>query len=212
MRRRQQFLGRYLPGDGWLHRTPAGAKFAGLAALSLVVLLARSPWVSLASLGLVLLLGTSARIPLRELVSPVRRVWLIVAFIVVFHLVFSDPVTALRVVSTILACVLAAGLLMLTTPVAVLLAVFAALARPLRLLGVDPDRVALTAALMVRSLPYLADLTAVTGDSARARGLERNLRARTVPVLLGAVKYATDTGRALDARGLGDPDHGPERP
>lgn len=210
MKRRQQFLGRYLPGDGWLHRTPPGAKFAGLAALSLVVLLARSPWASLAVLGLVLLLGVSARIPLRALVSPVRRVWLIIAFIALFHLVFSEPVTALRVVSTILACVLAAGLLMLTTPVTGLLAVFAALARPLRAFGADPDRVALTAALMVRSLPYLADLTAVTGDSARARGLERNLRARTVPVLLGAVKYATDTGRALDARGLGDPD--PERP
>ena len=107
MRRRQQFLGRYLPGDGWLHRTPAGAKFAGLAVLSLVVLLVRSPGVSLTALGLVVLLGASARIPLRELVSPVRRVWLIIAFIVVFHLVFSDLWSALRVVSTILACILA---------------------------------------------------------------------------------------------------------
>ena len=34
-------------------------------------------------------------------------------------------------------------------------------------------------------------------------GLEASLTARTVPLVLGAVKYAQDTGRALEARGLG---------
>lgn len=206
MRRRQQFLGRYLPGNGWLHRTPAWAKFAGLAVMSLVVLIARNPWVSLAAIAVVVVIALTARIPLREVLRPVRRVWLIIAVIIAFQLLVADPWAALRIATTILACVLAAGLLMLTSTVGQLLDVFGRIAVPLRLFGIAPARVALAAALMVRSLPYIADLTAVTGDSARARGLERDLRARTLPVILGAVKYAHDTGCALDARGLADRD------
>ena len=50
----------------------------------------------------------------------------------------------------------------------------------------------------------LAGSFAEVGDAARARGLERSVRARTIPVVLSAVAYARRTGDALAARGLGD--------
>ncbi|GAA4282884.1 energy-coupling factor transporter transmembrane protein EcfT [Brevibacterium daeguense] len=204
MKKRQQFLGRYLPGSGWLHRLPTGWKLIGVAVLSLLVLVFRDPRVSTVLIAAVLAMGLSARLPIREILAPVRRIWLIVVIIIAFHVVITDAWTAYRIVSTLLVCVLAAGLLMLTSTVGQLLGVFEKLATPMRILGVRPERVGLTAALMVRSLPFIADLSGIAADSARARGLERSVRARTVPLVLGAVKYATDTGRALDARGLGD--------
>ena len=43
-----------------------------------------------------------------------------------------------------------------------------------------------------------------TGDAARARGLERDPRARLVPLVVRSVAHARATGEALDARGIGD--------
>lgn len=203
MRERQQFLGRRIPGDGWLHRLGPGWKLGAVAAVSVVVLLFRDARVNAVLLGVLLVVALTARVPLRSTLAPLLRIWPIVAGVVVIHALLTDWTNGLRVVSTIAVCLTAASLLMLTTSVAALLSAFGVLATPLRYVGADPDKVSLAAALMVRSLPVLADLARVSGDSARARGLERNLRARTVPLVLGTVKYAQDTGRALEARGLG---------
>ena len=40
--------------------------------------------------------------------------------------------------------------------------------------------------------------------AARARGLDRNLRAYATPLVLRMVAHARHTGEALQARGLGD--------
>jgi biotin transport system permease protein len=192
-----------VPGDSWLHRTPAWTKLAGVAALSVLVLLTRDAVVNAGLLVLVAVLALSARLPLRELLAPVLRIWLIVAGVVVIHLWLTDWLTGARIASTILVCVLAAALLMLTTTVGELIAVFEVLARPLGVVGLPSESVGLAAGLVVRSLPVIADLARVSGDAARARGLEASVTARTVPLVLGAVKYAQDTGRALEARGLG---------
>jgi biotin transport system permease protein len=192
-----------VPGDSWLHRTPAWTKLAGVAALSVLVLLTRDAVVNAGLLVLVAVLALSARLPLRELLAPVLRIWLIVAGVVVIHLWLTDWLTGARIASTILVCVLAAALLMLTTTVGELIAVFEVLARPLGVVGLPSESVGLAAGLVVRSLPVIADLARVSGDAARARGLEASVTARTVPLVLGAVKYAQDTGRALEARGRG---------
>lgn len=202
MKARQQFLGRRIPGETWLHRAPAWVKLAAVAALSVLVLATRDALVNAVLIVLVVAVALTARIPLRALAAPVLRIGLIVVAVVAVHLWLTDWVNGLRIASTIVVCVLAAALLMLTTTVGELVAVFEVLASPLRPVGLRPATVGLAAGLVVRSLPVLADLARVAGDSARARGLERSLRARTVPLVLGTVKYAQDTGRALEARGL----------
>jgi biotin transport system permease protein len=77
-------------------------------------------------------------------------------------------------------------------------------ARPLRR-WVDPEVVALTLGVMLRSVPWVAGAFTEVRDSARARGLERSPRAVVVPVVLHTVAYARRTGEALAARGLTDP-------
>src|SRR5690606_34637702 len=129
-----------------------------------------------------------------ELLAPILRIWLIVAGVLVVHLWLTDWLTGARIASTIVACVLAAALLMLTTTIGELIAVFEVLARPLAVVGLPAESVGLAAGLVVRSLPVIADLARVSGDAARARGLEASPAARTVPLVLGAVKYAQDTG------------------
>ncbi len=204
MRRQSRFFGTYVPTGGWMHRAPVLVKLGTVAAISIVVLALRNPVVDACVFAVLLACGLSSRLRLGQVLSPLRAIWIFVVLIIAFHLIFSDAAQALVMVSKLIVCVQAAGLLMLTSSIGQLLEAFAVLVRPLRFLGVDAERVALTAALTVRSIPFMAQLVGQSADAARARGLERSIQARSVPVVLGAVKFAQDTGRALDARGLGD--------
>jgi energy-coupling factor transporter transmembrane protein EcfT len=115
------------------------------------------------------------------------------------------PVAA-RIVLNVLLCVVAASLLTATTPLQRLLDGVVSLARPFKRFGADPERFALTIAIMLRSIPFIAGAFADVRDSARARGLERNPRALILPVFITTVAYARHTGDALAARGLGEPE------
>ena len=199
---REQVLGRRVPGNGFLHRSPAGLKVALLALFTALVLVAREPVVSAGGVVLVLLTALAAQVPLRMLLALLRRLWLLLLVLAALQLLLNDPLTGAEVLSRILATLLAAQLLILTTAPAELVAVLRVLLAPLRVLGLEPGRVALAALVMLRSIPFLADQFRMAGRQAAARGLERNLKARTVPLLLGAVEHARDTGRALSARGI----------
>jgi biotin transport system permease protein len=94
--------------------------------------------------------------------------------------------------------------LTVTTPVDEVLDAITRALRPLRRLGVDPEKVALAFSLVLRAIPTTVAIADETRDAARARGLERDPRARLTPLVLRVVAQARATGEALHARGLGD--------
>lgn len=199
-------LAGYVAGNSWLHRAPLWAKFAAVLAAgtaSFVLLDWRASAVAVAG---VVAAWLSAGLGLRRLISSWRVVAPLLAILGAFQWWQQGPSTAARIVLNLLLCFIAAGLLTATVPLRDLLDAVARLASPLRRFGADPERFALAIAIMVRSIPVLAGAFAEVGDAARARGLERSVRARTIPVVLSAVAYARRTGDALAARGLGDGD------
>jgi biotin transport system permease protein len=114
--------------------------------------------------------------------------------------------SAVATVGDIVALVLLATVLTATTRVQDILDAITTGLRPLRRVGVDADRVALTFALTIRAIPATLELAAETRQAAQARGLERSLRARLVPFVIRVVARAHETGAALHARGVGDQD------
>ncbi|WP_369047263.1 energy-coupling factor transporter transmembrane component T family protein [Sinomonas sp. P10A9] len=194
----------YVPGRSWLHRAPLWAKFVGVVAAGAASFVLLDWRVSLLALGAVVTAWLSAGLGIRRLVASWKLVVPLAAVLLAFQWWQQGPATAARIVANLLLCFVAAGLLTATVPLRDLLDGVAALARPFRRFGADPERFALAIAIMIRSIPVLAGSFAEVGDSARARGLERSVRARTVPVVLSAVAYARRTGDALAARGLGD--------
>lgn len=202
LRPRDQVFGRTVPGDGFLHRTPAWLKVLALAAVTVTVLILREPAVSLGVAVGVLVISAAAGVPPSTVLRLLRRIWVLLAAVLAAQLIFNDLTTAGEVLSRIIACLLGAQLLILTTRPNALLGVFRELVLPLRLVGLRPGRIALSGLVMLRAIPYLADLAHLAHRQAQARGLERSIRARTVPLLTGSVDYARDTGRALAARGI----------
>jgi biotin transport system permease protein len=203
-------LGLYQPGRGFLYQMPLAPKAAlALLGSGLVVAL-RAPAATTIGVGIVvaaLMVGAGLR-PVRilRMLLPAAPVLVLLA---AYQALAQGWIPAVVTVGGIIMCLLAARALTLTTPVGDLLDGVAALVRPLRRLGADPERFALALSIMLRSIPYLAGLLVEVRDAARARGLERDPRVAVTPLVVGAVAYAHRTGEALAARGFGDADLGP---
>ena len=199
-------LANYVPGTSLLHRAPLWLKFLVVVACGMASFLIVDGRLSVAALGVMsglFLLSGAGFGRLFRAVRPLLPILLAVGLFQWWQL--GAPVAA-RIVLNVLLCVVAASLLTATTPLQRLLDGVVSLARPLKRFGADPERFALTIAIMLRSIPFIAGAFADVRDSARARGLERNPRALILPVFITTVAYARHTGDALAARGLGEPE------
>ena len=197
-------LATFVPGNSPVHRAPLWLKFL-LVAVCGVASFLLADWTA-AGAGLAVLCGIYlwSGAGLRRLFLAVRPVLPVLAMIGLVQWWQLGGPTAARIVLNVLVCVVAASILTATTPVQALLDGVAGLARPFRRLGADPERFALTIAIMLRSIPFIAGAYADVRDAARARGLDRNPRALVLPVFITTVAFARQTGEALAARGLGE--------
>jgi biotin transport system permease protein len=197
-------IGLYLPGASALHRCPAGVKLAGLAVLVSVLVAVRTPTAVLVAALLVAALLVLARVPARAVAAQLWPLRWVVLALVPFQWWTGGWRAAVVVVGTLLVAVAAAAVVTLTTRVSAMLDALSALLRPLRRLGVDPERVALVLALTIRAVPVLAATAAEVRDARRARCLERSPRALLVPLVVRTVRHADRLGEALAARGVDD--------
>ena len=195
-------LGVYEPGDGWLFRLPIGAKYLLMLAVAVVPIVVGSWWATLLAIVVVTVLLLTSAIPPRRVFGIGLYLWVLLAVLVVYQLVSLRPEQAIVVPGNLLAAVLAARMLTLTTSTPDLMDALARALAPLRRVRVNPQAVTLTIALMIRSIPFLAGAVQDARDAARARGKDRNPALLLTPAVVGAVAYAERTGEALHARGL----------
>ena len=197
------FVAAYRPGRGLLHRLPAGPKLAGLLVASLAIVLLRGIGWSLVALALGLLLALVARVDLPVLWRATRGLLVAAVLVSLLQWWVDGPAKATETLLDLVALALLGLAVTVTTPVNAILDTLVRVVRPLRPLGVDPDRVALAVGLAVQALPGTYALALETRDAARARGL-RTPRAYLTPFVIRVVARAHETGAALHARGIGD--------
>ena len=195
-------LGLYEPGAGWLFRLPIGAKYLLMLAVAIVPIIVGSWWATLLAIVAVTVLLLTSAIPPRRVFGIGLYLWVLLAVLAVYQLVSLRPEQAVVVPGNLLAAVLAARMLTLTTSTPDLMDALARALAPLRRVRVNPQAVTLTIALMIRSIPFLAGAVQDARDAARARGKDRNPALLLTPAVVGAVAYAERTGEALHARGL----------
>jgi biotin transport system permease protein len=194
----------YVPGATAIHRVPAGFKLVLLAALGVALAFLNQWWEPLALLGAVLACYPLARIPVGSVTTQLRPlIWVLLA-VGAFQLIVSGWRSTVDVVVTVVALVLGAGLVSLTTSMEALTDVLLRMLRPLRRFGVAPERTALLISLSVRSVSVVAALAREVRDAQLARGLGRSPRAFAVPLLVRSLRHAQALGEALVARGVDD--------
>lgn len=194
----------HVPGTSVVHRMPLWLKLVGVLVVGATPWFAQSVWPLAVTTVVLVGVVLAARLPARRLVRSMRGLLPVLVVLLAFQWWSRDLAYAVRVVLGIVNAFVAAGILTATTPVTDLLDGVVRAARPLRRV-VDPEVVALTLGVVVRSVPWVAGSFSSVRESARARGLDRDPRAVVVPTVVHVVAFARSTGEALAARGLTDP-------
>ncbi|SDK83555.1 biotin transport system permease protein [Nocardioides sp. YR527] len=197
-------VGLYRPGDTVLHRLPVGAKLLGLAALSVAIVALRGPLIAVGFLMVAVVFALIGRLDLAATARALRAVLVIAVLVALLQWWLFTFDRALESLLDLVSLALLALTLTVTTPTTETLDAVVRWIRPLRRVGLDPERVALTIAMAIQALPGTLALGVETRDAARARGLGRSPRAYLTPFVIRVVARAHETGDALKARGLGD--------
>lgn len=195
----------------WLHRVPAGFKLAGLALVSLL-LLPIDDWRILAGvLAIVLAIyagfgraGFARLALLRPLIPLLVIVGGVQALSGGWH---AGAVISLR----LLAMLLLADLVSMTTTMSALMDVLAPFFNLLRPLGVNPRKMALAVALVLRFVPVLLTRWRAREEAWKAR-THRRVPVRLVAVFLADILQLADrVAESLDARGFDTPNANRQR-
>ncbi|MBN8944014.1 MAG: energy-coupling factor transporter transmembrane protein EcfT [Rhizobiales bacterium] len=202
-------MGGYLARQTWLHRQPAGLKLIALAGVS-IALLPVQDWRILA-LGLMLVaacylaLGGQAARRL-TLFRPLLPLLVIIFGLQAYSGGWDQGASA---VLRLVVMVLAADLVTMTTTMTALMAAIEPLLRLLRPLGVDPRKLALAVALVLRFVPVLLANWRAREEAWRARS-QRRVPLRIVALfLVETLRLADRVAESLDARGYGQSRHQP---
>ncbi|MBK1842547.1 energy-coupling factor transporter transmembrane protein EcfT [Azospirillum sp. YIM B02556] len=203
-------LGLYLHRESVIHRLPAGAKLGGLMLVTVIVLTLPGAWGALAA-GLVgAAVLAAAELPAGRVLSELRAPVVMLTLLFGFQAVLAGGgwmETAIAV-ARFAALILLATLVTLTTRVMDMVDLFERLFGLLRPLGVNPAKMALMLALTIRFIPLLGDQVREVRMAQRARGVERNIAALFVPLLVKILTMADDLTAALEARGYDPADTG----
>ena len=199
-----RLFGVYQPRGTVIERVPAGWKYLGFLALTLPAFLVRLWWVTVICLVIAGILVLATRLGLRRGLGLPRGVIALLAVLAVFQGITATWLAGFVLIGNLVLAIWASRLIVMTTPTPVLIDALVTVARPLRVIGLSPQRFGLAIAIMLRSIPYLMGEFTTIRQAARARGLERHLFGQITQVVIKAVAYGQTTGDAIAARGLGD--------
>nr|WP_315261163.1 energy-coupling factor transporter transmembrane component T [uncultured Limnohabitans sp.] len=178
----------------WLHNLPAGVKLAFLALLGTGVFLTSSLFGLLASAsGCVVIFASLGRATLRA--KPLLLGLLVASVLIgVFHMYMQQPMVGVVSVLRLLSTTLMGMALTLTTRYTDLLRVFEWLLAPLRHVGVQPERLSLQVALMLRFTEHFFVVWRRLDDAHRLRtgkaGGFKILAPLTIQMLVAARRVA----------------------
>jgi len=191
----------YLAERTWLHAVPAGWKLLALAVISLAV----APFDSLALMaGLVVavlaLYASLGRAALRQ-IALLRPLWPLLAILFALHWWNGHAALGVAVMLRLVAMILLANAVTMTTRMDAMMDAIEPLLGPLRLVGVSPRRMALAVAMMIRFIPLLFALWEALNESWRARTGKRGGWRLLAPFCIQTLRLSHNTAEALAARG-----------
>ncbi|SFJ82298.1 CbiQ family ECF transporter T component [Bradyrhizobium sp. Gha] len=186
----------------WLHRVPAGVKLAALALLS-VLLVPVLDWRILAGVLAIIAMVYAGfgRVGMTRL-SLLRPVLPLLVIVGGVQAASGGWNSGAVVTMRLLAMLLLADVVSMTTTMSALMEVLTPVLRLLRPLGVNPRKMALAVALVLRLVPVLLTQWRAREEAWKARS-GRRVPPRLVAVFVADILQLADhVAEALDARGF----------
>ena len=136
------------------------------------------------------------------------RPGVLIAVIFLVHGYFTSWTLGFLVVLRFAILLLLALLVTFTTRTSEMIDVLERGFSPLALIGVNPAKLSLMLSLALRFIPLLFEKFTEIREAQRARGLDGNIVALIMPLLIKTLRMANDLTEAIEARGY-DPDFTP---
>lgn len=207
MRIRALPLGVYLSGTSWLHRLSPATKLLTLFVFIIgLTILPTRPLHSVIALALIVALYCSCRVPPRIILQQSVPLIPLLLFMGLFLWWQNGGERALTTIIGLVASILAANLLTLTTTIDALLHTLEKGLQPFERFGVPTSSISLTIALTLRLVPLMLHTAYEVIDARKARGLGFSPVAFGIPFLIRSMRQARNIGDALLARGALDSD------
>lgn len=195
----------YVPRDSVVHRLNPAAKMALVVAFIITVtIVARTIPTAAIALAIALCGYIVAKIPPSVVFAQLLGAVPLLAFIAVIQAIAGDWRNGLMLFLQILACVVVATLLTLTTRVSELMDTLDRLLAPLGKLGLPVATISLALSLTLRLIPLQVQAVRDVLDARKARGASASATAFGVPVLIRTIRRSRSMSDALLARGVGD--------
>ncbi len=156
------------------------------------------PLIFAALLG-VFFLYFIAKIPFQLLITQIKPALFLLVIIFLAQGLINSWELGLLVVVRFGALILAASLVTLTTLTSDLVSAIERALSPFSR-WVSVEKVSLAISLAIRFIPVIATLTKEVREAQRVRGLERNIFAVAMPVVIRTLKMGDQIAEALDAR------------
>ncbi len=191
----------YIPGQSWLHRTPAGHKLLGLmvfgAGLMFVHNLSILTIALLAVTALIYLSGLS----FRKLWNDCRAMVWMVLVLGIYSAWIQSPEAAFEMLLRLTCLILAALVVSMTTPITEMMGTVEYVLKPLVHVGwVDAHKVSLALGLTLRLIPELSVQWNEIREAQAARGLKPGVMTMLFPMLVRTLRRAQELSEAIDAR------------
>jgi energy-coupling factor transport system permease protein len=220
--------GQFIPGTSILHGLDARAKILCLIILLVAIVSASSPWGFVLALAMTALTVALTMLPLRVVINSVQRMWLFFFVIFLMNALFFDdtvPIwswwifriseTGIRqgisvVVHVALIIILGNVLTLTTAPMDVTMAL-ESLIKPLKLMGVPTEEVAMIISVAIQFIPTLMEEADMIRMAQTARGAQFESKkvaekvtsfiSLVVPIFISAFRRADELSLAMEARG-----------
>lgn len=186
-------------------RMPVGTRLlVMLAAQVLLVLLVRSLPAAAVAVGLVSAAYLGVGIRPAQAWRTLRVILLFAVIVAALQAIVLPWQRAVLIGLVMVLAVAVAALVTLTTSTTDLLDALERGLQPLRPVGVDPERVALTLALTARTIPVIGGFGLRLREAGRARGVRLGVIPYAVGLVVLTLQHAERVGEALRARGIDD--------
>ncbi|MET3560361.1 biotin transport system permease protein [Bartonella japonica] len=125
---------------------------------------------------------------------------LLLIFIFVFQVIFKGWFTGCEVILRFLSLIFLALLVSLTTKVSDMVSAIETWLQPFRRFGINPSKFSMVLSLAIRFIPVVSEKFNEVHEAQRARGLDKNIAALAIPLIIRTIRMASEVAEALDAR------------
>ncbi|ATG49435.1 cobalt transporter [Celeribacter ethanolicus] len=191
----------YIPGDSALHRARPAWKLALLFVYCTAIFVVTHPGMLGAGLVLVALSYGIAGLSARDALTAILPALFVLVIIFAAQLWLESLGMAIYVTLRLMALLMAAALVTYTTRASEFTEGILALLSHAPA-WVPKDKIALAMSLVWRFIPMIRAQFDEVREAQRARGLERNMLALVVPLVVRTLKTADEVAEAITARSL----------